>query len=57
MKRGNHLLSILALSVLPVTAGLATQPVPTQGKAGAEANHSRQGPKTGVDARTLPQPG
>jgi hypothetical protein len=52
MKCGNRLLSILALSVVPVTAGLATQPAPTQGtKAGSDAHHAQRASKTGVDAQ------
>jgi hypothetical protein len=37
---------------VPVTAGLATQPAPTQGtKAGSDAHHAQRAPKTGVDAQ------
>ena len=50
MKVGNHLISV-ALSILPLTAALATQPAPTQGlKAATDAHGSHQGPKSGVNA-------
>jgi hypothetical protein len=52
MHRGNRLLLILALSVVPMTAGLATQPAATQGtKAGSDAHYAQRPSKPGVDAQ------
>jgi hypothetical protein len=46
MRRGTRLLSILALSIVPVTAGLATQPAPTHAtKAGSDAHHAQRSSK------------